>query len=257
MKALLLDAGNTRLKWGLYGDGAIGRTGRVPLAKIREQGKTALTGKLPRDVDTVIACNVAGKAFAEKLSAIIRSHTGHEVRFVRSQAMACGVSNAYRQPGRLGVDRWVAMIGARAQCTSTCLIVDAGTAVTIDALSADGRHLGGQILPGLMVMADALGKNTSDLPKSRRSVSVVAGLPDPFARSTAAAIAQGAIGAVAGAIERAVRALEQQGLSPAILLTGGDAALIQQSLATTVELRPNLVLEGLARLLTGESVNRV
>jgi type III pantothenate kinase len=252
MKALLLDAGNTRLKWGLYGDGAIGRTGRVPLAKIREQGKTALTGKLPRDVDTVIACNVAGKVFAEKLSAIIRSHTGHAVRFVRSQATACGVSNAYRQPGRLGVDRWVAMIGARAHCTRTCLIVDAGTAVTIDALSADGRHLGGQILPGLMVMADALGKNTSDLPKSRRSVSVVAGLPDPFARTTATAIAHGAIGAVAGAIERAVRALEQQGLSPAILLTGGDAGLIQQSLTTAVELRPNLVLEGLASLLKAE-----
>lgn len=249
MKALLLDAGNTRLKWGLYKNGTIGRTGGISLAAIREHGKAMPLRSLPRDVDAVIACSVAGKAFATKLEAIIRSHNKQDVQFVRSQAMACGVSNAYRQPGRLGVDRWVAMIGARAYCRGACLIVDAGTAVTIDALDADGRHLGGQILPGLMLMADALGKNTSELPKTRRRISVNTVSAGPFARSTAAAIAQGAINAVTGGIERAVRALEQQGLSPAILLTGGDAPQLQRSLNTAAELRPNLVLEGLVCLL--------
>lgn len=249
MKALLLDAGNTRLKWGLLSGEIIGRTGGVTLTKIREQGKAALVRALPRDVDAVIACNVAGKAFAARLATIIRSHNAHEVRFVRSRAGACGVKNAYRQPGRLGVDRWVAMIGARASCTGACLVVDAGTAVTIDAMHADGRHLGGQILPGLMLMADSLGKNTSDLPASRRSAFASAAAQRLFARSTTAAISQGAIGGVAGAIERAQRALEQQGLHPTILLTGGDAPLLKKFLAIDAELRPNLVLEGLACLI--------
>ncbi|MDH4126714.1 MAG: type III pantothenate kinase [Gammaproteobacteria bacterium] len=249
MKALLLDAGNTRLKWGLLNGNRIGRTGSVTLATIREQGKSVLIRRLPRDVDAVIASNVAGKVFADGLSAIIRSYNTREVRFVRSSAAACGVVNAYRQPGRLGVDRWVAMIGARASCAGACLVVDAGTAVTIDALHADGRHLGGQILPGLMLMADSLSRNTSDLPASRRGAFSNARVLRPFARSTAAAIAQGAVGAVAGAIERALRTLEQQGSKPTLLLTGGDAPLLQKFLAIDAELRPHLVLEGLACLI--------
>lgn len=249
MRALLLDAGNTRLKWGLLHGNRIGRTGSVTLATIREQGKSVLLRRLPRDVDAAIACNVAGQAFAEKLSAIIRSHNACEVRLVRSKAVACGVANAYRQPGRLGVDRWVAMIGARAACAGACLIVDAGTAVTIDALNADGGHLGGQILPGLMLMADSLGQNTSDLPASRRGAFSNARVLRPFARSTAAAIAQGAIGSVTGAIERAFRILEQQDSKPRLLLTGGDAPLLQKFLTIDAELRPNLVLEGLACLI--------
>lgn len=249
MKALLLDAGNTRLKWSLLDGETIGRAGSVTLASIREQGKSVLLRRLPRNVDAVIACNVAGKAFAAKLSALIRSHLGHEVRFVRSRAVACGVVNAYRQPGRLGADRWVAMIGARAACSGACLVVDAGTAVTIDALCADGRHLGGQILPGLRLMAHALSENTSDLPSLRQRASAAARPADLFARSTTAAIAQGTIGAVTGAIERAVRGLEQQGVKPTILLTGGDAPLLKKFLAIDAELRPNLVLEGLACLI--------
>jgi len=100
-----------------------------------------------------------------------------------------------------------------------------------------------------MLMADSLGRNTSDLPASRRGAFSNARVLRPFARSTAAAIAQGAVGAVAGAIERALRTLEQQGSKPTLLLTGGDAPLLQKFLAIDAELRPHLVLEGLACLI--------
>jgi type III pantothenate kinase len=246
MTALLLDIGNSRLKWGLLKDGTISRTGNFTHEKILEQGLAVIARKLPRGTDRAIACNVAGQKFATSLTGFIASHNGHELQFVRSQAKAFGVKNAYRQPSRLGVDRWVAMIGARASCDAACLIVDAGTALTIDALDANGRHLGGQILPGIMLMADALGRNTSDLPKSRRRISNRDGTAQVFARSTSAAIAQGAIGAAAGAVERALRVLRDKAGKPALLLTGGDATLLQQSLDEAAQLRPHLVLEGLS-----------
>lgn len=251
MKALLLDIGNSRLKWGLYKDGAIYRSGHLTLERIRAGGLPVLAGKLPRDVTAVLACNVAGEKLAAELAKFVRAHCGQQVQFLRSQAQAYGVTNAYRRPGRLGVDRWVAMIAARARYDTSCLVVDAGTALTIDALDDTGRHLGGQILPGIAVMTEALGKNTSDLPKARKRISRNSAAALVFANSTSTAITQGAIAAAAGAIERALRMLRQRGHRPVLLLTGGDATLLQAALAEESELCPHLVLEGLAHHLSG------
>ena len=249
MKALLLDVGNSRLKWGVLDSAAMRRTGHVTQSAIREQGLSTLARKLPRNVDAVIACNVAGKTFATDLAAFIRSHCGLDVQFVQPVAKAFGVTNGYRQPQRLGADRWVAMIGARAWCASSCLVVDAGTAITIDALDDDGQHLGGQILPGLQLMASALAKNTGDLPNlgTRQLNTAVNG--KIFAGSTAAAIASGVSGAAAGAVARALRAMRQKGFKPTVVLTGGDALRIQSALDEEAHFRPQLVLEGLARIL--------
>ncbi len=249
MTALLLDIGNSRLKWGILEDDAIRRTGHIAQETIREQGLAALTSKLPRRVDTVFASNVAGASFATRLSGVIGMHCDADVHFARSEKEACGVTNSYRQARRLGVDRWVAMIGAWAEVEAACLVVDAGTAVTLDALDDDGRHLGGQILPGVMLMTETLASRASDIPGiKRRAASQGRGM-EMFASSTAGAIGHGTMNAVAGAIERAADIMLEEGLDVTIVLTGGDASRILKSLGEEPIHRPHLVLQGLAKLL--------
>jgi len=249
MSVLLLDVGNSRLKWGVLDDGGIHRTGHISQDKIREQGLSVLTTKLPRRVDAVRASNVAGSSFATRLSGVVGMHCNADVHFARSEKRGWGVSNSYRQPRRLGVDRWVAMIGAWAETQSACLIVDAGTAMTLDAIDDGGVHLGGQIVAGVETMLDSLSSATSDIPLVKASSKQVAGDLKMFGKNTAAAVREGAQNAVAGAIERAIRSLRLNGYDPTIILTGGGATRILGALEETPLHRPNLVLHGLAHML--------
>ena len=250
MTALLLDVGNTRLKWGVLEGGAIRRTGHITQANIREAGLAALTSKLPRGVDAVMASNVAGTSFGTRLAGVIGLHCGRDVHFARSERSACGVTNGYRLPRRLGVDRWVAMIGAWAEFGKPCLVVDAGTAVTIDAIDRGGQHLGGQILPGVALMREALAGHTSDLPRVTARAAKAASGMDMFGNSTTAAITHGTYAAVAGAVEHAMAAMREAGIrKPAVVLTGGDASRILTALGGAPSHRPHLVLQGLAELL--------
>lgn len=255
MKSLLLDIGNSRIKWGVLDKGAIRRIGHVRQSTIRERGLASLTSGLPHAVDTAFACNVAGATLAAELRRLVKLHCNCDVKYARSEVQACGVTNSYRQPGRLGADRWVAMIAARAACDTSSIVVDAGTAITIDALDDDGRHLGGQILPGIALMTESLDANTSNIPNIRRR------LPSRgmkiFANSTAAAVSQGVIGAAVGAVERATRILREDGYDPTIFLTGGDASCFLGALAEEPVHSPNLVLEGLACILESRGENVV
>lgn len=249
MSALLMDIGNSRLKWGVLDRDDIRRTGHIAMDSIRDTGLSALTSKLPRDVDEVIASNVAGASFATRISGVIGMHCGCDVHFVHTERTACGVTNGYRQPRRMGVDRWVALIGAWHDAGRECLVIDAGTAVTIDALDGTGKHLGGQILPGVTLMADTLAARTSDIPKTARAAPKISAGLKMFATDTAGAVAHGACNAVVGAIERALAALQDEGFDPAVFLTGGDASRILKLLGTEPVHRPHLVLQGLAKLL--------
>lgn len=249
MTALLMDVGNSRIKWGIETDGTLRKTGHISQARLRDEGLVALTGRLPHEADTVLVSNVAGPAFATRLSGVVGLHCDTDVHFVRSERRRCGVVNGYRQPRRLGVDRWVAMIGAWAEFADALLVVDAGTAVTIDAVDSQGQHLGGQIMPGVHLMATSLAAETSDIPSVRRAVTRQPGDLGMFAVSTSAAVASGALNAIVGAIERADRAMRDNGQSPAVVLTGGDASRILKSLDCEAEHRPHLVLHGLARIL--------
>jgi len=249
MSALLLDIGNSRLKWGILDEGDIHRTGHISQARILEHGLSALTTKLPRRVDAVRACNVAGSSFATRLSGVIGLHCSAEVHFARSEKHGWGVTNSYRQVRRLGVDRWVAMVGAWAECQSACLIVDAGTAVTLDAIDEEGVHLGGQIIPGVETMLDSLSSATSDVPRIQAPSRQVSGEIQMFGTSTAAAVREGVQNAVAGAVERATRTLRSNACEPTIILTGGGAPRILGALEQAPLHRPNLVLRGLAHML--------
>lgn len=248
-RALLFDVGNTRVKWGLLDRGRLARTGSVTHEKLQESGLGALTAHLPRDVERVLVSNTAGHSFATRLSGVIGIHCDCEVHFARAEREAFGVTNSYRSSRRIGVDRWVAMIGARAEFRGALCIVDADTAVTVDALDRDGRHLGGLIVPGLRLMREALHTNTSDLPALKRP----GGRPPAatlFATTTEGALEQGAMTAVCGAVERALARMRATGFRPKLVLTGGDASRILKQLDDAVMHRPNLVLQGLGVMVS-------
>ncbi len=252
-RALLFDVGNTRLKWGVLEGARILRTGSIRHERLRGSGFNALTTRLPHDVQHVLVSNVAGAGFATRLSGVVGLHCKAEVHFARSERAGFGVRNAYRQARLLGVDRWVAMIGARAESKGALCIVDAGTAMTIDAVGRDGQHVGGQIIPGLRMMAAALASDTSDIGapgKTMRDPGQGLGI---FANTTGRAVQTGALNAVCGAIERSVRVMRAEGMRPRIILTGGDASRILKQLDGNVYHRPHLVLQGLAYMLRTKS----
>ena len=148
-RALLFDVGNTRLKWGALKNDRITRSGSIDHEKLKDQGFAALTTRLPVNVDYVLVSNVAGAAFATRLAGVIGIHCDTDVHFARSEKEAFGVRNAYRQPRKLGVDRWVALLGARAETRAAVCVVDAGTAVTIDAMDKTQRR----VIKALIVVA--------------------------------------------------------------------------------------------------------
>ena len=249
MKALLLDVGNSRLKWGVLDEGDIRVTGHISQQKLAETGLSALTTRLPRRVDAVHASNVAGASFATRLSGVIGAHCQVDLHFARSEKRGWGVTNGYRQPRRLGVDRWVAMIAAWVEVQSACLVVDAGTALTLDAIDNDGVHLGGQIIPGVETMLASLAMATSDIPVVKTASAIEADDLKMFGHNTAAAVREGAHNAVSGAIERAIRTLQSNGYDPTVILTGGGASRILGALKEPALHRPNLVLQGLGHML--------
>ena len=252
-RALLFDVGNTRLKWGLLEKGHIRRTGSVTHSKIHDSGFALLTTRLPRRVDRVIASNVAGASFARRLSGVISIHCDREIHFTHCERIAFGLTNSYKQPRRMGVDRWVAMIGARSEFRGGLCVVDAGTAVTIDAIDKNGNHLGGQIIPGLALMSNALSAEASDIPAAKRAPRIPGPGMEVFASNTDGAVQSGACNAICGAIERAARVLRSEGYRAKIVLTGGDASRILKQLGDNVLHRPNLVLQGLAFMLQSDS----
>ena len=249
MKVLLMDVGNSRIKWGVLENGDIRRTGHISQDGISERGLQALTTKLPRRIDDVFVSNVAGTTFATRLSGVVGMHCECDVRFARSARRGWGVTNSYTQPRRMGVDRWVAMVGAWAEVQGACLVVDCGTAVTLDALDDDGQHLGGQIIPGVGTMANALASATSDIPSVRPAPGRGGADLGMFGRNTAAAVREGAQNAVTGAVDRAIRTLQSNAYEPDVVLTGGDSSRILDALCEPPLHRPHLVLQGLARML--------
>jgi type III pantothenate kinase len=228
---LCLDAGNTRLKFGLR-DG--------PDWALREaldyDDFDSLPRRLPDAPTRIVACNVAGDLARRRIEDLA-ARMCVTLDWLQSSPLACGVSNGYDTPGQLGADRWAALIGARALHADACLVVMAGTATTIDALDAQGRFRGGLILPGLTMMRSALARNTAGLPDA-------CGYYRQLATNTDDAIVSGALHATLGAIER-VRSTLEAGAT--CLLSGGAAVELAPFVVTPCRSIDNLVLEGLAR----------
>ena len=247
---LLVDAGNTRIKWALMEAASLGKAelghwaqyGSVRKEDSRQLGD-ALQGV---DIARVLLSNVAGQEMKEQLERMILRAAGLKpvpLNWFVSQSELAGVTNTYRNPEQLGSDRFASMIGAHALFPDRALIVaTCGTATTVDALAADGCFAGGMILPGLGLMASSLARNTAQLPQVPEQESAAR----LFADNTNDAIIGGCIAAQAGAIDRAVTAhAAAQGGPVLCILSGGAAPFIAPHLSVACQSVDNLVLIGL------------
>ena len=232
---LAIDAGNTRIKWGVHDGRRWKTTGAIETAKAAKL-HGALRTALP--VARAIATNVAGKKAHDAIvAACKRSKTN--ITFIRGEAERLGVTNGYRNPAQLGADRWVALVAAHHARPGHKLVINVGTALTIDALTADGRFLGGVIVPGPALMRKSLDKATAALREAPGKVR-------DFPGSTPDAITTGAVIACTGAIDRMAASMNAHG-TPAglIILSGGAAAELAPALGLPHEIHDNLVLDGL------------
>ncbi|MGY8526352.1 type III pantothenate kinase [Paracidovorax citrulli] len=285
---LLIDIGNTRLKWAWCPADASGREGPVPWTaagalphdRIGElpQQLRRVAGEQPVVAPQTWASNVAGPGLAARLDEMLAAAFGQDangahgdnglhgvqgvqgVRWARSEPAHGQLENGYREPSRLGVDRWIGSIGARALYPQgNLMIVTAGTATTIDIVTGPDAHgrsrfEGGLILPGLALMMGALARNTAQLPELEMSeIARLAGAGNDSAQgstpawadNTRDAIAAGCLSAQLGAVERIWRAVSARG--PArCLLSGGARDVLAAAMPVPFELHDNLVLLGLA-----------
>jgi type III pantothenate kinase len=235
---LCLDAGNTRIKWGIHEDGAWLASGAIATS---DSQRLAQAWQNAPAVRHAIASNVAGAKVQADLERACAA-PAIVLRTIRAEARQLGVVNGYRDPSQLGSDRWAALVAAHHAERGHKLVVNAGTALTVDALADDGQFLGGLIVPGPALMRRSLDHGTARL-------RLTDGAFEPFPRSTPDAITSGAIQACAGAVARFAEAMARRGLAPArIVLSGGAAAEIAPHLSIAVAIHENLVLDGLARI---------
>jgi type III pantothenate kinase len=243
---LLIDIGNTRIKWARFDRDVLQpQSAAVHSAWTAAAFAREVLGSGP-PASRVLVSNVSGARMAEIARTTIQQQWNIEPQFVISTAAAGGVRNAYQEPAKLGVDRWLALIAARELERGVVCIVSVGTAMTVDGLDADGRHLGGVIVPGPNLMVSSLLHGTSDIAQRAAGGSKADAV---FADNTLGAIWQGSQHALGALVERCVHALQQEaGQSAIVLVTGGAAALIEPSLRISFRSVPDLVLRGLAVL---------
>jgi type III pantothenate kinase len=247
MKALLIDAGNSRLKWALLRGKQIARV----QARAWPAGDPApLLERVLRGagaIDSIYVCNVAGAAVTRALSAAARTRHLPSPRIIRSARRRGQLRNGYDEPWRLGADRWVALLGAQARFPQQALcLVSIGTALTVDFLDARGRHRGGLIIPGPELMSTSLEARTAGI-RRRAQGGGVAGARGLFTRNTRQALRQGARHACAALIERAFTGMSAQlGGKPRLLLSGGALEQVAPLLRLSFQRYAEPVLSGLA-----------
>ena len=231
---LAIDAGNTRVKWGVH-DGRSWRSTGVIATADTESLDDELRGVLPGGA--AFASNVAGPEVEAAIESACK-RAKLTVTFVRSERERLGVTNGYRDAAQLGADRWAALIAAHHAQRGHKLVVNAGTALTVDALTDEGRFLGGLIVAGPALMRRSLDRGTAAL---REAHGAVRDFPD----NTPDAIETGCLLAQAGAVEKMFARLGASGLC---LLSGGGASALAPHLGIPLRVVDDLVLEGLARI---------
>ena len=235
---LAIDAGNTRIKWAV--GGARQWRDRAAIATAQAAGLAAAWTALPAGI-RAIASNVAGPGVRAQVESACARHDV-AVTFIRSASQALGVTNGYRDPAQLGTDRWAGLVAAHHAGRGNKLVVNAGTALTIDALAADGRFMGGLIVPGPALMRRSLDHGTAGLRATEGAFAT-------FPTSTPDAITSGAIQAGVGAIARMIAAMGAAGMAVDLLIvSGGAAGELEPHLPMPASMNENLVLDGLALL---------
>lgn len=256
MSFLVIDIGNTRLKWGVYAHGVPGATllahGAVVLEDIDYLWELCWKN-LAFKPERMLGCVVAGEAIKRRVEEQLMEGWGLAPHWLSSGAQAGGVVNGYEHPQRLGSDRWAAIIGARQRALAASphspppvVAVMVGTAVTVDAVDPDGRFLGGLILPGFGLMYRALESGTAGL-------KVPTGEVQDFPTNTSDALMSGGTDAIAGAIERSLRRLRvRTGQEPLLIMSGGAASRLSHVDELPTMVVENLIFEGLLTLAAAD-----
>jgi type III pantothenate kinase len=249
MSILLVDVGNTRIKWARLAKARLGRQHAAVHADWRAGDyEKRLFPRGRAGIERVVVVSVAGRPVEGKLRRAARKACGVEPEFMRTRRSAGGITTRYREPWRLGADRFVAAIGARhlAPGRAVC-VADVGTAMTLDFVDADGVHRGGAIVPGPSLMIASLLEDTSGIRRRAAGAASGGGL---HARDTRSAVEAGARFAAAAVIERAVlEGRKLLGRPPLLILTGGAASGLRRLLRVRHRHVPDLVLRGLFQLL--------
>lgn len=239
---LLLDIGNTRVKWRYGVEAGVAESGMARHTGSALPSELAATvARWPR-LDRVVIANVAGAVMEDVVIRWVEGTWGIEADLVEVESGRFGVICGYADPGQFGVDRWLALIAARMTHRGPACVVDCGTAVTVDALSAEGLHIGGVIFPGIRLMRLCLATETGELPTVEGT-----GAGAFLGRSTQECILNGTLLAVVSAINHLRTQVEAQlGGEVQFYLTGGDAERVERYLVGKYRHVRELVLDGLA-----------
>ncbi|TFZ07355.1 type III pantothenate kinase [Ramlibacter henchirensis] len=249
MSVLLIDIGNTRLKWAVHADPRPGSPvldhGAEFLENIEQLAEGPWAGMAAPK--RMLGCAVAGDAVRRRAEEQLEEAWDLRAQWVYATAAECGLTNGYDHPGRLGADRWIAMIGARQRLLAEgparpMVVVMVGTAVTVEAVDEAGRFLGGFILPGHGIMLRALESGTAGL-------HVPTGDVREFPTNTSDALTSGGTYAIAGAIERMVQHVRRHcGAEPACFMTGGAGWKMAPHMTIPFELVDSLIFDGLLEI---------
>ncbi|MDG2090925.1 MAG: type III pantothenate kinase [Gammaproteobacteria bacterium] len=249
MNILEIDAGNTRIKWRLI------EYKKQQKKKIHSGDALAqnLIDELPQDfcrqlleltnknIKKISVSNVRDVGFANALSSFCEKHFSVSVNFALVSSEHAGLTNAYQNFETLGVDRWLAMLAAWDSAKSAICIVDCGSAITIDLISAEGQHEGGYIVPGLQTMQRSLGDQTVNLTYQPESISNL----EP-GKNTVDAINHGVLNMVLGMLEKVdQKRRTDKAVDRSWYLCGGDAATLSKFIKWEHEVKPELVMDGL------------
>ena len=248
-KILLMDIGNTRIKWGVLENKALSGIGSLLTPHLRDFDLTPLFMSLPSDVKSIVASCVLSKETQIKLTESFSDHFELAIQFIKPKNRFSGLTNGYTNPSKLGTDRWAAMIGAHNEFGGNILVVDMGTAITIDYIDSEGMHKGGQILPGLKSFFNILDQSTGRINTKINISDTAAQDIKKWGKNTDDAVILGAMSAISGAINAAVFSFKIENSMPSVILTGGDAIYFKDVFDYSLSYRPNLVLEGLVRIL--------
>jgi type III pantothenate kinase len=231
---LAIDAGNSRIKWRLTDKARQIAEGAQLTAKVHEGETLHLSGV--KSPDEIRIANVAGDDVVTGLHKQLLKQFSSPIRYAQVSSTIGTLSCAYEDPHTLGVDRWLAIAAAYHQYNQSLMVIDAGSAITIDIIGPDGQHTGGYIVPGLTLMHDALWKNTSD-------VRVVGNGTEELwlpGKNTQQAVNRGCLLAATSTIESLASQFPVR-----IVITGGDANILRQAISLNTEHHSNLVLDGL------------
>lgn len=238
---LLVDIGNSRIKWGI-GTGKDIITGKALLHQNNiDQSVFLESWQNLEQPERMAIANVSSECLSTDICNLARQlWPGIEIIHPSAQAKAHGVKNCYQKPEQLGVDRWLCLLALNRYYELPACVVNCGTAVTVDFINHQGMHLGGMIMPGLTLMKKSLHQETDSLQYYQKTFPI--GLAD----NTGAAIYNGTLLSVAGLVEYITA---QQASQYKLILTGGDAELIAKHISIATEIQPDLVLQGLSVIL--------